>query len=64
MSDVQLGQRYRQVNPPQDVWEVVAILSTAGPIPHARLMRRGDPKDTKTVSVPALQDRKLFELLQ
>lgn len=59
--EIAVGQKYRQVSLPQDVWEVVLVLSNSGPIPHARLVRVGS-KDLKTVSFPALQDRKLYEL--
>ena len=61
--EVELGQRYQQVAPPQDVWEVVLVLSNAGPIPHARLVRVGS-RDVKTVSFPALQDKRLYQIVR
>lgn len=62
-SEVEIGQRYRQVSLPQEVWEVVLILSNAGVIPHARLVRVGSSKDVKTISFPALQDKKLYQIV-
>jgi hypothetical protein len=61
-SEIEVGQKFRQVSLPQDIWEVVLVLSNSGPIPHARLARLGS-KDVKTVSFPALQDRKLYQLV-
>ncbi|MGB8275344.1 MAG: hypothetical protein WCF16_08775 [Alphaproteobacteria bacterium] len=64
MSNVERGQRYRQANMPQDVWEVVAILVNGGAFPHARLQRVRDTRDIKTVSFSALQDKTLFHLVE
>jgi len=62
-SDIEVGQKYRQVSLPQDIWQVVHILANSGPIPHARLLRLGSAKDTKTISFPTLQDRKLYQVV-
>ena len=62
--EVELGQRYQQTANPQDVWEVVLVLSNAGPIPHARLLRVGSSRDVKTISFPALQDKRLYQILK
>jgi hypothetical protein len=62
--EVELGQKYRQISMPQDIWEVVLILENSGPIPHARLVRAGSSKDMKTLSFLALQDRRLYQILQ
>ena len=61
-NEVAVGQKYRQVGPPQDVWEVVLLLANSGPIPHARLAKLGS-RDTKTISLPALLDRKLYQIV-
>ena len=60
--EVAVGQKYRQVALPQDVWQVVLVLSNSGPIPHARLAKIGS-KDVKTISFPALLDRKLYQFV-
>jgi len=62
-NEVEVGQQYRQVSLPQDIWEVVKVLANTGAIPHARLVRIGSTKDTKTISFPALQDRKLYQIV-
>lgn len=58
---VEVGQQFRQVTPPRDIWEVIQILENAGPIPHARLMRLSGSRDIKTISFPALRDHRLYE---
>lgn len=58
---VEVGQQFRQVTPPRDIWEVIKILESAGPIPHARLMRTSGSHDIKTISFPALRDNRLYE---
>ncbi|HLF58125.1 MAG TPA: hypothetical protein VI732_00695 [Alphaproteobacteria bacterium] len=59
-NEIEIGQKYRQVALPQDIWEVVLVLANSGPIPHARLLKTGS-KDTKTISFPALLDKKLYQ---
>ena len=60
---VEVGQQFRQVTPPRDVWEVTQILQNAGPIPHARLVRISGNHDVKTISFPALRDHRLYQAL-
>ena len=60
---VEVGQQFRQVTPPRDVWEVIHILQNAGPIPHARLMRVSGTKEVKTISIPALGDHRLYQAI-
>ncbi|MBZ5522291.1 MAG: hypothetical protein LAP21_08630 [Acidobacteriia bacterium] len=62
-TEIEVGQKYRQMSLPQETWQVVHILANSGPIPHARLLRLGSSKDTKTISFPTLQDRKLYQIV-
>lgn len=64
MTDVEIGQKYRQVDLPHDLWEVVTIIAHPGEVPHARLHRVGVFKDLKTISFSALADKKLFQLVR
>ncbi len=56
------GQRYQPTGS-TSAWEVREIVRDAEGIPHARLMRVGDPSATKTISARALTDPRLYRLL-
>lgn len=56
------GQRYQPTDS-NTAWEVREVVKDAEGIPHARLMRVGDPTATKTISARALTDPRLYRLL-
>lgn len=60
--EVLAGQRYQPVGS-SSVWEVVEMVKDAEGIPHARLVRVGDPTASKMLSAPALRDARLYRLL-
>ena len=43
------------------VWEYAVEAPTQAPEPHAKLLRRGDARTIKIISMSALLDRGLFE---
>ncbi len=54
------GQRFKKADAPFIVWEVVTVSEGADGIPHARMTRVGETHTTKTVSVYALRDERLY----
>lgn len=60
--DVQAGQRYQQ-DGSTTVWEVQDLTKDAEGIPHARLVRVGDPTAVKMLSTSALKDPRLYRLV-
>lgn len=59
--EVVTGQRYQQVDA-TSVWEVESLTKDREGIPHARLIRVGDPTAIKMISVAALKDSRLYRL--
>lgn len=57
--EIQPGQRFRTVD--GGMWEYAGVAPTQAPEPHARLVRPGDPRTIKIISLDALLDRTLFE---
>jgi len=60
--EVQAGQRYQQAES-TSVWEVTDLTKDGEGIPHARLMRVGDPTAVKMLSTSALKDPRLYKLV-
>jgi hypothetical protein len=60
--DVKIGQRFRKRDKTAHVWQVVAIGAVHDPIVHIRLVREGEPTDTKVISVVALIDPRYYGL--
>ncbi len=64
---VEIGDRFKPVDvsafgrPLRIGWRVSKITRKAGGFDHAQLVSDTDPIDTKTISVGALLDTKLFE---
>jgi hypothetical protein len=59
---IEVGQRFRsRTAGPRTVWIVERLLKTPGAITHVTISREGAPRDTKTYSALALQDRSAFE---
>ena len=59
---IEVGQRFRsRAAGPRNVWIVERLLNTPGAITHVTISREGAPRDTKTYSALALQDRSVFE---
>jgi hypothetical protein len=59
---IEVGQRFRSRKPgPRTVWIVERLLNSPGAITHVTMSREGAPRDTKTYSALALQDRSVFE---
>jgi hypothetical protein len=61
--EVRKGQRYCNADAAFIVWEVADLLSDAAGVPHARLRRVNDPNTTKTLSVSALRDTRLYRFI-
>lgn len=61
--EIQPGQRYRQVDS-NSVWQIVDIAKDAEGIAHARLVRVGDATTRKTLSLSALRDGRLYQLVE
>ncbi|CAA7620094.1 hypothetical protein [Magnetospirillum sp. UT-4] len=57
--EVVVGQRFTPTGSSVQ-WEVRELVKDAEGIIHARLTRVGDPSHTKTLSVGALNDMRLF----
>jgi hypothetical protein len=58
---VAIGQRYRAVDFPVALWEVVDLSEEPGRgAAHARLVLVGDPKTMKTIACGRLLDRRSF----
>ncbi|HEY0524448.1 MAG TPA: hypothetical protein VGD08_13730 [Stellaceae bacterium] len=58
---VVVGQRYRAVDFPIVLWEVIDLLEGQGKgAAHACLALVGDPKTTKTIACGRLLDRRNF----
>ena len=57
--DLAPGQRFRAAG--GGLWEYVGIAGTKAPEVHAHLVRPGDSRTIKIVSMDALFDRSLFE---
>jgi hypothetical protein len=59
--NVAVGQRYRAVDFPIMLWEVIDLPDGPGKgAAHARLVQVGDPKTTKTIACGRLLDRRSF----
>ncbi len=64
---VREGQRYVQRPSTQYrhvIWEVGAVKKGNAPIPHAHLVKVGDPLRCKTISCNTLADPSFYELLR
>lgn len=64
---VQKGQRYVQrpaAHSKHVIWEVGAIKTRDGAIPHAHLVKVDDPLRCKTISCNTLADPSYYELLK
>ena len=57
--DIPDGQLFRAVG--GGTWEYAGPAPTVAPELHARLVRPGDPRTIKIISVDALTDTSLFE---
>ena len=59
---IEVGQRFRsRVLGAETIWIVDRLLHTRSPVAHVTIKREGDPRDTKTFSAAALQDKASFE---
>ena len=64
---VREGQRYVQRPSTQYrhvIWEVGTVKTGNAPLPHARLVKVGDPLRCKTISCNTLTDPSFYELLR
>lgn len=61
--EVRKGQRYCNADASFIVWIVGDLLDDAAGVPHARLRRAGDPNTTKTLSLSALRDPRLYRFV-
>jgi hypothetical protein len=61
-TEIEVGQRYRQVSTPWTLWKVVALTTRPGVVPHAYIARIGGPKDVKLMACSALRDRGFYQL--
>ena len=57
--DIPDGQLFKAVG--GGTWEYIGPAPTVAPEPHARLVRPGDPRTIKIISMDALTDTSLFE---
>ena len=57
--DIPDGQLFKAVG--GGTWEYTGPAPTVAPEPHARLVRPGDPRTIKIISMDALTDTSLFE---
>ncbi|MBI5165148.1 MAG: hypothetical protein HY985_14760 [Magnetospirillum sp.] len=60
--EVTPGQRFQTADSVA-VWEVRELTRDSAGVPHARLVRVGDPTATKMISVSALRDPRLYRSL-
>jgi hypothetical protein len=65
--DVRFGQVYRAtgktyLDRPSAGWSVTKIFTSHDGLAYAQLVNQGDPTLTKTVSLDALTDPRLFQL--
>ncbi len=56
--EIPVGQRFQAAG--GATWEYAGPAPTQGPEPHARLIKPGDPRTIKIISLSALLDRSLF----
>lgn len=61
--EVQPGQKYQQAGD-LSLWEIQALRDDNQGIVHARMVRVGDRRTLKMVSVPALKDPRLYKLVE
>ena len=61
--EVRKGQRYCNADAAFIVWVVADLLEDGAGVPHARLRRVNDPNTTKTLSVSALRDARLYRFI-
>jgi hypothetical protein len=66
-SEVKFGQIYRAtgktyLDRPSAGWSVIKIFTSHDGLAYAQLVNQGDPTLTKTVSLDALTDPRLFQL--
>lgn len=58
-NEIPTGQLFRAAG--GIMWEYVGEAPTQAPEPHAKLLRQGDARTIKIISMNALLDRGLFE---
>ena len=59
---IEVGQRFKsRILGAEAIWIVERLLKTPGTITHVTIAREGAPRDTKTYSTSALEDKTVFE---
>lgn len=57
------GQRFRAVDAPSIVWEVLRVFDGRDHVRYAQIAKVGDPSRVKTLSCAALARREDYELI-
>ena len=59
-----VGRSYVAIDAPSTVWVVSDEVEMDMKVPHARLLKSGEPRTTKLIAVNALKDERLYRKVE
>jgi hypothetical protein len=59
-----VGRRYVATGAPSTVWVVSEEAETEMQVPHVRLLKSGEPGTSKLIAVNALEDDRLYRMVE